>query len=699
MVLKVLALVFFSLPALAKDCNPLLHPSNLYQHAIAFNQIKSTEQFEPAFELAFEEAFNRLAKLNNSKSNPTYQNTIEALDLVVAPLGQVSRIYGLYKIVNQDETLKKLDQKLVELYSFMREKLYFNKRIFMRIEKLYLAKNNLKLSHLQSEKLRRTYEEFIENGINLPKEKQERISTINTELGGLTQQFSDNVLDSSNSYHLSVSNADELNGLPDSDLQRAKNLATQNGHPEAWDFNLTQSSYPAILKFATDERLREKVWKASMSLATEGTNDNQMLVVQIAKLRQEKAKLFGFQSYAHMTIQDRMAENPEEVKNFLVRLAEKVMPAAKKELAELEHFAGSELKPWDESYYSIKLKKAQYDFNAEALKPYLSFNQVQGAAFLIANKLFGIKYVLRPDLPVWHPEVKAYDVLDRDGNHLALFYADPFPRQTKRGGAGMINLVSPGVFAGKMQRPHVLNVANLTPATEGQPHLVSAANVTTIFHELGHANHSILTQVEDPDLAGINVAHDFVELPSKLNEEWAFDPEVLKLYAHHYQTGEVIPEALVKKMKKSENFQTAIGLLGQIRYSILDLAWHSDQNFDLIKTPEDVIDFENKTLEAFFAHRNFRVSEFSKLTRSASFSHIFAGGYAAGYYSYLWGELYEKDIFSVFKREGIFNPKVAARLRKLLESGGSIPPKTLFKEFKGGELDPDALLKSLGIAL
>jgi peptidyl-dipeptidase Dcp len=452
-----------------------------------------------------------------------------------------------------------------------------------------------------------------------------------------------------------------------------------------------------LLTHAQDRAIREKVWRGGNGNSVDGPRDNRPILFEIVQLRNERAKLLGYQTHAHYVIDGRMAETPEKAVSFLEGLSKSYYPHAVKDLKDIRELAGHEIEPWDLAFYSNKLSEQRFGFSDQELKPYFPIDQVLKGAFYVAKKLYGVTFHVRKDLPAWDPSVQVFEVRDREDKYLALFYFDPYPRKSKRGGAWETDLQTAGVYNGRMRRPHVVNVTNVNSPIDGRPALLSPDNVTTIFHELGHGLHSMLTRVRERSISGTSVAWDFVELPSQLNENWAFEPEVLKVYARHYETGEPIPKELVAKFKAAATFQTGYFGLRQVQKSLLDLAWHM-RDVDVVgggKDAHDVNEVDQWELE-FRAPYQLTPNHGSLI--SPTFSHVFSGGYSAGYYSYKWADVLASDAFSVFQSAGIFDPTTSNKfLRAVLEKGGSEEAADLYRQFRGRDPDPNALLRKEGL--
>ena len=672
--------------------NSLMRPSFLPHEALPFDEI-TFDQFKPAFGRGFRLAKVRLEAIRKDASEPTFENTIEALETVDEPLDQVKNVFSNYLGLKKTPELEKLAETIKPRLSKFENSIIFDAHIFARVEKLYQKRQTLGLTVEEMTLLENRYLSFVRNGAKLTAAEKARVDEIDQRLTIIAEAFESSVTREVDQYELLVTDPKELAGLPEGAVHAAREAAEKKGKEKGWIFTLVASSVISVLDYADNRELREKLWRAYSARATSGKNDNRPLAIEIALLRQERARLLGYKSHAHYTTEDRMAENPEKVSDFLTRLAEVYRPAAMKELEELKQLAGHELQPWDMAYYSAKLRQKLYSYDNEELRPYFELDKVIDGAMKVAGRLYGVTFKPRKDLPTWDESVRAYEVFDRDGKFLSLFYLDPFPRPgAKRGGAWMSSFRDSGLFDGQMRRPHVINVGNFTAPLKGKPALLTADEVTTVFHELGHGLHGMLSRVQHRSLSGTNVAWDFVELPSMINENWAFQPEVLDLYAFHHETGQRIPAELVAKLQKAKNFQVGLSGLRQVGLGMLDFAWHA-HDVDPGMKPEDVEAFEARALGPY---RVLKVP--AGAMTSPAFTHIFAGGYSAGYYSYKWSELLAADGFSVFKKEGIFSLAVADRFRgEILERGGTEKPAILYRKFRGGDPDPDALLRDEGL--
>ena len=541
--------------------------------------------------------------------------------------------------------------------------------------------------------LEETWKSFARHGANLPPEGKKRFAEISEELSLSTLKFGQNVLAATNAFTLHLTDESELDGLPGfvRDLA-ASEAATRK--EEGWTFTLHQPSYGPFLKFSARRDLREKMWRAYNSKCIGGENDNTALIRKIVALRTEKAQLLGYPTYAAYALEERMAKTQQTVEAFLKRLMEPSLPAARNDVAEIADYAREkgftgELMPWDFSYWAEKYQKERYDLDDELLKPYFRLDAVQEAVFDLAGRLYGLQFKQRDDLPVYHPDVRVFEVTAESGRMMALLYLDYFPRESKRGGAWMTSFRELSCRGGEEQRPFVSIVTNFTKPTASTPSLLTFGEVTTLLHEFGHGLHGMLAEGRYKSLTGTNVVRDFVELPSQLMENWALEPEWLQTFARHWQTGEVIPQEYIDRIVAARNFLAGYAQVRQLQFGLTDMAWHSVTG----APAEDPIAFEQETLRPTAV-----LPQVPGIVFSPSFNHIFSGGYAAGYYSYKWAEVLEADAFAFFKEKGIFSREAAERFRReLLSKGGSVDADVLYRNFRGRDPEPDALLRKLGL--
>ena len=667
------------------------HPifsSGLFDSAFDFKNISIgflAEEIEKAYKNALKDKDQLVQPVNSA----TWKNTMEALEDCGQELDQVMGvIYNFFSAATNDDV-----QALVEKYSpLMAEysnSITLNEGLFQRIKYLFENQQELSLDKEQTELLRKTYEDFVRNGALLPESQKKILREIDQKLSQLSPQFSKNVLESTKSFYLEVKKED-LEGLPKTCVEQAQVDARDKGLGEnkyviTLDF---PSMYP-FMQFSKNRSLREKLYKASTHKAYKASYDNQGFVKEIIQFRGQKAKVLGFKNYAELILKNRMAETPERVFSFLTQLKEAAFPVAQKEVQVLSDFAKEKdgleaLCPWDFSYYAEWYKKEAFDFDSESLRPYFKLENVLQGAFDHAYKLYGLSFKKREDLPVYHPDVKVFEVVESHSNkYIGLLYADFFPRDSKRGGAWMTNYRDQGLWCKEVKRPHVSIVCNFTKPTSTQASLLNFIEVQTLFHEFGHSLHGLLSDCKYRSLSGTNVLWDFVELPSQIMENWTLEKEGLNVFARHFETEELIPEILVENLKRSEDFLKAYFTIRQYNLAFLDMVLHTDppSNFD------DIHELEKSILKdtLLFEHNG---------SVACSFAHIFAGGYAAGYYSYKWAEVLDADAFEFFKDQGIFNEDVATAFKDhILSRGGTEHPMELYKKFRGREPDVKALLR------
>ena len=672
--------------------NPLLTKSTLPFGAPQFDKIEN-QHYIPAFKQAIAEAKAEIDAIINNPDEPTFENTIEALEYAGSTLNQVSHIFYNLLEANTNEEMQNIAEEISPLTTEFSMYVSLNESLFQRVNKIYDHKNNKNLNAEETRLLEKTYESFARNGANLSPKNKEIYSKYIEELSLLSLQFGKNVLAATNAFSLNLTDENDLVGLPDYVKEQAADAAKDKGL-EGWLFNLTAPSYIPFMKFSERRDLREKMYRAYNTRAFGGELDNSHIIKRIAELRILTAKLLGYTNYAEYKTERRMVKNPDAISDFLNKLLTPALPKARQEVAELNIYAKANgfeeenIMPWDFSFYAEKLRLEKYDLNDEQLKPYFQLEHCINAIFDLANKLYGLTFNELKDIPVYHQDVKVYDVKDQDGSHLALFYADFFPRESKRGGAWMTEFRGQRIYNNIDERPLISIVTNFTKPTTDTPSLITHDEFTTLLHEFGHALHGIITKGKYESMTGTSVDHDFVELPSQIMENWCYEPEYLNTFAKHYQTGETIPSELIKKIVESKNYLSAYYHIRQLQFGILDMAWHTlTEIFE-----NDPLSFEKNALSATNV-----LPSIPECTISTAFSHIFAGGYCAGYYSYKWAEVLAADGFSLFKEKGIFNKDVASSFRELLTKGDSIDPAVLYRNFRSHDPEPEALLKQLGI--
>ena len=676
-----------------KQQNPLLTTFNTPHETAPFDLIKSTH-FLPAFKEAIRYGEAEIERIVAENETPTFSNTIEALEKCGRLLDRISGIFFNLLSAETNDTLQSIAEEVSPVLSKFQNDINLNPVLFEKVKVVYSQREDLSLTAEKETLLKNIYKGFVRNGANLSEDGKQRFREITKELAMLSLKFGDNVLKETNKFELYIKDQDKLSGLPESVREMAAEKAKGKGR-EGWIFDITMPVYISFMKYADNRTLRKKMYMAYSSKSFKGDGlDNQQNVKRLVELRLEAAKLLGYKNYGDYVLEERMAMNTGGVYKLLNDLYEASYKVAVKEKAEVSEYAKStgfkgQLMPWDWSYYAEKLKVARFDLNDEMLKPFFELRRVIDGVFGLATELYGITFSENKKIPVYHPEVIPYEVYDEDGKFLAVLYADFHPREGKRGGAWMDELKGQWKEDGLDSRPHVTIVMNFTRPAGTSPALLTFNEVTTFLHEFGHALHGMLSDSTYSGLSGTNVYRDFVELPSQIMENWAVEKEFLDRFAMHYKTGEAIPESLVKKIKASENYLAGYFSLRQLSFGYLDMAWHTLEN----PFTGDVKEFEEKAWEKT---RIFPVIE--KVCMSTQFGHLFAGGYAAGYYGYKWAEVLDADAFSVFKEKGLFNKEVATSFRKnILEKGGTEHPMVLYKRFRGKEPTVDALLKRSGL--
>jgi oligopeptidase A len=657
-----------------------------------FSVIKM-EDYKPAFEENIKNAKAEIDAIINNPDVPTFENTLEALDFAGYPLDRLSSIFFNLNSAETNDEMQKIAQEVSPLLTEFGNDITLNEDLFKRIKAVYDAKDSLNLTTEQHTLLDKKYKGFVRNGALLNEEQKKKLREIDTQLAKLKLTFGENVLAETNNYHLQITNEADLKGLPEGVVEAAKAEA-ENRQLDGWVFTLDMPSYLPFMTYADNRELRKELAIAAGKKGFQNNEyDNQNNVKDIVRLRHERANLLGYASHAHFVLEERMAQNPEKVISFLNDMLEKAKPAAQKQFEELTAFAKEldgidHLEKWDSAYYSEKLKQKLFNLDDEKLKPYFKLENVLNGAFTIAEKLYGITFKEVFDIDKYHKDVTTYEVLDFQGELVAVFYADFFPRKGKRNGAWMTSFKSQFIKDGKNERPHVSNVCNFTPPTPSKPSLLTFNEVTTLFHEFGHGLHGMLANTTYPSLSGTSVYWDFVELPSQVMENWCYEPEALALFAKHFETGEIIPQEYVEKIKESANFLEGIATLRQLSFGLLDMAYHGKS-----QTIDDVKTFEEKAFESTKLY-----PDVAENCMSTSFSHIFQGGYSSGYYSYKWAEVLDADAFAFFQEKGIFDKEVATKFKdNILSKGGTELPMELYKKFRGKEPKPDALLKRAGL--
>ena len=671
------------------ETNPFLSEFQTEHGVPPFDKIK-LEHYEPAFLKGIEEQNANIDAIVNNSEAPTFENVIVALDNSAPILDRVSAIF--YNMTDAEKTpgQNELSIKIAPTLSEHSDNISLNQELFKKVNAVYQQKESLKLTTEQERLLEETYKDFVRSGANLSSEKQARLREINKQLSTLGLTFSDNILNENNAFKLYIDKEEDLAGLPEWFRQSAAEEAKADGQEGKWLFTLGNASRLPFLQYSENRPLREQIYKAYINRGNNNDkNDNKKIITDIVSLRLEKAQLLGFDCYSNFVLDNTMAKNSTTVMNFLNNLWSYSLPKAKAEAADLQKIMdkegkGEKLEAWDWWYYTEKLRKEKYNLEEDEIKPYFKLENVREGAFAVANKLYGITLTKLEGIPVYHPDVEVFEVKDADGSHMGIFYVDYFPRPGKSGGAWMSNYREQ---QGDI-RPLVCNVCSFTKPVGDTPSLLTIDEVETLFHEFGHALHGLLTKCNYKGISGTNVVRDFVELPSQINEHWATEPEVLKMYAKHYQTGETIPDSLIEKILNQKTFNQGFMTTELLAAAILDMNLHN-----LTDTKNlDVLAYEKEAMNQLNL-----IPEIAPRYRTTYFNHII-GGYAAGYYSYLWANVLDNDAFEAFKEHGIFDKKTADLFRyNVLEKGNSEDPMTLYKNFRGAEPQLEPMLKNRGM--
>ena len=668
--------------------NPLLEKFTNPFQTIPFERIKK-EHFVPAIEIAIREAENEISNIIENKNHVTFKNTILPFELSGSMLNKVSTIYFHLFGSESDNDFQSLAQEISPKLAKYNNDINLNKELFKKIE--YVYENEMSSLGVEEQRLTEVlYKNFIRNGAKLNDDDQRTLRAIDQEMSTLSPKFSNNNLSATNHYELWLDKKD-LDGIPELAVNAAKIAAKEKNKDNKWLFTLQMPSYLPFMKFSSRRDLREKLMKAAVTKCNKDDFDNTELCKKIAHLKHQRAMLLGYNNYADYILENRMAESQKNIYDLLDSLYEASFNVAKDDIKQIKQIAKEldgidDLKPWDTTYYSEKLKQKLYNFNEDSLRPYFKSDKVMDGAFKVAGKMYGLEFEKLNDIETWHDDVNVYEVRDNN-KHIGLLYVDLYPRETKRSGAWMNELRSQGMSEKKILRPHVTLTCNLTKPTNTKPSLLTFSEVTTIFHEFGHCLHGLLSDRKYSTLGGTSVYWDFVELPSQIMENWVGEKEALKLFAYHYETGELIPDSLIRKIKDSKNFLSATMCLRQLSFGYLDMAWFGSDN-----KVEDVEEFEWNAIK-----KTALLEKIPGASVSCSLGHIFSGGYSAGYYSYKWAEVLEADAFEKFKDDGIFNQNTAKSFRENILSQGNIKhPMELYKDFRGREPKVEALLKRDG---
>ncbi|MHC4513978.1 MAG: M3 family metallopeptidase [Planctomycetota bacterium] len=696
----ILVALLSSLSSLSTGCgdNPLLSEWDTPFAVPPFEKIR-VEHYVPAFKAAMAQHKAEIEAIVGNPEPPTFANTIAALDTAGSLLSRVASVFGALNAAMVTDEMQATAKTLSPLRTKHRDDINLNADLFARVKAVYEKRAELKLTGEQARLLKLSYESFVRGGADLPPAKKAEFRKLNKELAMLSLRFGENVLKETNKFEMLLEDKADLAGLPAGVVQAAAEAAAKRGHTGKWLFTTHKPSMLPFLRNSQRRELRERIYKAYTNRGDHDDElDNKAILAKMAALRVTRANLLGYKTHAHFVLERNMAQEPGRVYGFLKRLWEPAMAAARREVAQMQKLitaAGEdfELQPWDWWYYSEKVKKAHYDLDESQLRPYFKLENVRDGAFMVATKLWGLTFHERTDLPKYNEEVKVFEVKNRDGSHRGILYTDYFPRATKRGGAWMNSLRKQAMqrdAAGKstLLTPVITNNGNFTRPTGGTPSLLSFEEVATLFHEFGHALHGLFSECNYEGLSGTSVPRDFVELPSQIMENWASHPEVLALYARHYETGEPIPKALVDKIVKARQFNQGFIRGEYLAASFLDMDWHT-----LEKAVEhDANEFENAAMQ-----RIGLIPEIISRYRSTYFRHIFAGGYSSGYYSYIWAEVLDADAFQAFEERGIFDQGTAEAFRKhVLSRGNADEPMNLYKQFRGREPKVEALLARVG---
>lgn len=670
--------------------NPLLQDFN----TPPFSQIKE-EDYKPAIKEAIQIAKDEIDAIVENSEAPTFENTTVALDNTGNKLDRATSIFFNLNSAETNEEIQKIAKDISPWLSEFRNDMILNEGLFKRVKTVYDQLSDLNLTPEQEMLLDKQYKSFARNGANLNETDKAELRKIDAELAKLSLQFGEHVLAETNAFELLITHEDDLAGLPESAKEAAKELANSKGK-EGWMITLDYPSYIPFMTYADNRELRKKL---AIAFGKKGFQqneyNNEQIVKDIVTLRHKRANLLGYKTHAHFVLEERMAETPEKVMEFLNELLEKAKPAAQREFDNLEAYAKKldgidQLQKWDGAYYSEKLKKELFNLDQELLKPYFKLENVIDGVFTVANKLYNLQFEEIDTIDKYHEDVKTYAVTDTDGNFVSYFYADFHPRPGKRNGAWMTSYKSQYRSNDTNERPQVSIVCNFTKPTQTKPSLLTFNEVTTLFHEFGHALHGMLANTTYKSLSGTSVSWDFVELPSQVLENWCYEKEALELFAKHYETGAIIAMEYVEKIKESASFHEGMQTLRQLSFGLLDMSWHSGDS------PETITDVKEFETNAFAETKLY--PDVAENCMSTSFSHIFQGGYSAGYYSYKWAEVLDADAFEYFKEEGIFNKEVADKFKNnVLSKGGTEEPMELYKRFRGREPKPDALLRRAGL--
>lgn len=684
--------------------NPLLDNFDTPHGMPPFDKIKA-EHFMPAFEEAMKQHNAEVEAIINNADAPTFENTLVALDESGNLLNRVSAIFFSLTGAHTDSILQTIEKEISPRLTEHGDNINLNDKLFARIKAVHDDSTRTDYTTEQKQLIDKYYKGFVRSGILLEGEKQTRIREINKSISALTTQFAQNSVKDTDGFLLIIDNKEDLSGLPEDIVAAAAKTAETKGHAGKWVFTLSKPSWEPFLQYADNRDLREKLYKA-MYMRGDNDNefDNKAIIKQLVELRLEKANLLGFKSHADFTLDNTMAKTPENVMNLLNNIWQYAVPQAKAELADMQALAKREgqnfkFESWDWAYYAEKVRKEKYALDEDEVKPYFKADNVRGGVFAVANKLYGINFKKIENAPVYQEDVEAFEVTDADGSLIGVIYFDSYARPgQKRNGAWMGSFRKQQVYKGEFVHPLIYNVGNYNPPTNGKPALMTLDQVETMFHEFGHGLHGLLSKCNYYGLSGTAVARDFVELPSQIMEHWAFEPEVMKMYAKHYETGEVIPDALIEKIQNASKFNQGFMTTELVAAAILDMKWHTLTLGTEYPNMESVKAIDVRKFEADAMKQIGLIEEIIPRYRSTYFTHIFSGGYSSGYYSYLWSEVLDADAFQAFVEKGnIFDQETAKSFREnILSKGGSDEPMTLYKKFRGAEPNPKYLLQNRG---
>ncbi len=674
--------------------NPFFSDYGTFFEIPDFDRIQD-EHYLPAFKAGIAELQQEINTIANNPQAPTFANTIEAMEFTGDLLARVAGVFYNLTGANTNPQLQAISKEVSPMLSSSRDDIFLNDKLFQRVKAVYQQKDQLNLNTAQQKLLEDTYKGFTRGGANLNAEQKTQLRALNEQIGKLNLEFGDNLLAETNAFELVIDNAADLSGLPKDVIDTAAATASKRGYEGKWVFTTQRPSITPFLTYADNRELRQQIYTAYIERANNNNaNDNKKHLAKIASLRSERAKLMGYETHAHFVLEERTAKTPENVYELLNKIWPAALEQAKNEVSVMQEQIDAEgkdfkLAAWDWWYYADKIRVAKYSFNEQQTKPYFSLESTLKGVFYTANRLFGITVKERTDLPKYHPEVRTWEVYDKDGTLMSVFMGDYFVRDSKRGGAWMNAYRQQYNMNGVESKPIIVNVLNYPRPAEGEPALLTFDEASTLFHEFGHALHGMLSDVQYRSQSGTSVPRDYVEFPSQVMENWMTQPEVLAQFAKHYQTGEVIPQELVEKIQAASKFNQGFATVEYMAATFLDLDWHTLKDNKV----HDAAQFEAKSLQNMQL-----ISEIAPRYRSTYFSHIFAGGYSAGYYSYIWSDILGADAFEAFKENGIFDQETADKFRKyILSTGGSDDPMELYKKFRGKEAGIEPLLRSRGL--